>query len=267
MIELSYFDLLDPSPINFPFGTLRKPILSDISHISFATYQAFELLISGDLETIFSAFLGKDGERYWKSLQDDDKLHMTVYSAIANNKTIQQLYVSALNFFFVEEVVFVDGYFILFKEKPEDIEKVAVEQVCGVINEEMLPQVLAYVQQICCIYEKEDTPIDQIIFKSELAKRMYIEMLAAKKEEERIKARRMAKQHSLANILSAVSNMHPSISPINVWELTKFQLIDAFNRLRNDEAYHITKTRVAVWGDEKKQFDDALWYKNTHDEQ
>lgn len=267
MIELSYFDLLDPNPITFQFGTLRKPSLSDIASISFTTYQAYELLMSGDIETIFSAFLGKDGEEYWSALSDDEKLQMTAYKAAVNNKTIRQLYVRALNFFFVEEVVFIDEYFILFKEKPDKIENATVDQVRGVINEEMFPQILAYIQQICCIYEKEDTPLEQIKFKSELAKRMYIEMQAARKEEERIKARRMAKQHSLANILSAVSNMHPSISPISVWSLTKFQLIDAFNRLRNDEAYNISKTRAAVWGDEKKQFDDALWYKNTHDEQ
>lgn len=266
MIELSYWDLVNPQPISYPFGTLRKPTLSEIAQIGLNTYQAYELLIGGDLKTIFSAFLGKDGETYYDSLSDDEKIKLTVYKAIANNQTLQLLYTSALNFFISEEVVFIDGYFILFKERPENLEEATKEQVRGVINEEMLPQVLAYIQQICCIYEREDTPIDQIKFKTRLAKKMYLEMREAKKEEERRKARMAAKEHSLANIVSAVSNMHPSLSPITIWNLTKFQLIDAFNRLRNNAMYDISWTRVAVWGDEKKQFDESLWYKNSHDE-
>ena len=266
MNDLSYWDLIHPEPIRFPFGTLRKPKLCEIAKLSLNVYQAYELLISGDLKTIYAAFLGKEGEAYYESLSDDEKLQMSVYRAIAENPVLQQLYASALNFFFEEEVVYWDGMFLLCKEKPERVEDTKAEQVRGIIREDMLLQVLAYIQQICCVYEKEETPIEQLKFKSALAKRMYLEMREAKKEQERVKARMNAKTYSLANMISAVSNKHPTLSPISIWELTKYQLVDSFNRLRGNAMYDICWTRCAVWGDEKKQFDDTLWFKNTFDE-
>ena len=70
---------------------------------------------------------------------------------------------------------------------------------------------------------------------------------------------------SLPNIVSAVSNKHPTISPITVWDLTVFQLLDAFNRMQANTIYDIDSTRVSVWGDEKKVFDVSLWYKNEYE--
>lgn len=70
---------------------------------------------------------------------------------------------------------------------------------------------------------------------------------------------------SIPNIISSVSNMHPSINYLNIWDLTIFQLLDAFNRLQANVMYNIDCTRVSVWGDEKKTFDVSLWYKNNYD--
>ena len=70
---------------------------------------------------------------------------------------------------------------------------------------------------------------------------------------------------SIPNIISSISNMHPSLNYMNVWDLTVFQLLDAFNRLQANVMYDIDCTRVSVWGDEKKTFDVSLWYKNNYD--
>lgn len=270
MQQLDYWELLNPYPVRLPFGTIRKPTLSEMASMTFNVYIAYEILIGGDPEALLSAFKGSDGKAYWSSLPDDKKITMTAYKLIMENEDIQQLYIEALNFFFVEEVVFLDGNFVLFKRMPDDLDNIQIDELreifVGLINEEMFPQVLAYLQQICCIYEKEDTPLSEIKFKNELAKRIYIQTREAEKERLRREARMNAKERTIANIISAVSNRHPSLSPTSIWTLTKFQLIDSFNRLKTDAVYEITSTRVAVWGDEKKQFDDSLWYKNTHDE-
>ena len=90
-------------------------------------------------------------------------------------------------------------------------------------------------------------------------------MQKANAENEKKKEKESDKNLSLANIISKVSNKHPSISPITVWDLTLFQLIDSFNSMQVNESYDISKTRTSVWGDEKNTFDATLWYKNNHE--
>lgn len=117
-------------------------------------------------------------------------------------------------------------------------------------------------QQICCIYS-EDEDIKNLKFKNALAKKMYEKMLKAKKKAQENK--KVDINLSLPNIISSISNKHPSINYINVWDLTVFQLMDAFNRVQTNTMYEIDSTRVSVWGDEKKTFDFTLWYKNNYD--
>lgn len=100
-------------------------------------------------------------------------------------------------------------------------------------------------------------------FKNSAARKIYEKLLSAQKKEK--KRRKADINLSLPNIISAVSNCHPTINPINVWDLTLFQLFDTFNRMRANKIYEIDSTRVSVWGDEKKTFDIALWYKNEYD--
>ena len=69
------------------------------------------------------------------------------------------------------------------------------------------------------------------------------------------------KDLALGNIISVVANKHPSINILNIWELTIYQLWDTFNRLSNNNIYDISALSVAVWGDEKKQFNISDWFK------
>ena len=100
-------------------------------------------------------------------------------------------------------------------------------------------------------------------FKNNLAKKLMQKMLKAQKEEK--KRKKADINMSLPNIISAVSSRHPSINLINVWELTIFQLFDVFGRLQANAMFEIDCKRVSTWGDEKKTFDAALWYKNQYD--
>lgn len=265
MQELSYWDLLNPEPISFPFGTLRKPTLSEIASISMDKYLLYEILARGDVRLIREMFFGGHKDESGEASQDGDGDTTSVYELILQNESVRNLYTEVLNFFIVEEVIFYDGYFVILTGLPEDMTKLSSEFVRGAIGEESFPQLLAYIQQICCMYEREEEPIEQQKFKSKLAEKLYRKMRKASEEQEKRKAKLHQKEYSLANIISAVSNFHPSLSPIQIWKLTKFQLVDSFNRLQSNAIYNITWTRTAVWGDEKNQFDSALWYKNNHD--
>ena len=130
------------------------------------------------------------------------------------------------------------------------------------IHDKTFLQILDLLQQICCIHEKE-TAIEDMKFKNNMARKLYEKMLKAQKKERENKKADI--NMSLPNIISSVSNVHPSINPLNVWDLTVFQLLDSFNRLQVNSMFKIDCTRVSVWGDEKKTFDAALWYKNHYD--
>ena len=88
-------------------------------------------------------------------------------------------------------------------------------------------------------------------------------ILKEKKQEK--KKNKLDKNMTIPNIISALSNKHPSLNYTNIWDLTIFQLLDSFNRIQANSVYEIDSTRVSVWGDEKKTFDASLWYKNEYD--
>lgn len=70
---------------------------------------------------------------------------------------------------------------------------------------------------------------------------------------------------SLPNIISKVATLSPGVNFVTIQDYTLFQVIDSFGTLQNDKMFDINKTRVSVWGDEKKTFEFSLWYKNNYD--
>lgn len=210
-------------------------------------------------ERFFTKFK-EDGQKYWDSLAEEKQADLTMYDLLLDDSAIQDTYVEIFDFFFVEQVIFKEGLFIILKQTIEKDADVTTENIRGVIHDKTFLQILELIQQICCIYEKEQ-PIDEMKFKNKIARRLYEKMLKAQKQEKKKADINM----SLPNIISAVSNAHPSINPLNVWDLTVFQLLDSFNRLQANSMFKIDCTRVSVWGDEKKTFDAALWYKNHYD--
>lgn len=266
-MRFDYGAINNPFPIALSIGTLLKPKLKDIVNqengMSFDKYYYFEALMKLEPETFYNKFKGEDGKKYWDSLTDEEQDSLTLYQVVINDENLLTDYLEMLNFFFKENVLFSDGYFILVDDNIENISDISsASDIHGAIHENTFADVLGAIQQICCISEKEK-PVEEKRFKNKLAKRLFERMQKAAKEEQERKKSDI--NLTLPNIISAVSNKHPTVSPISVWELTVFQLLDSFDRLRVNSVFDIDSTRVSVWGDEKKTFDAALWYKNEYD--
>lgn len=212
-------------------------------------------------ERFFTKFK-EDGQEYWDSLSEERQDTITMYDLLMDDPALQDTYVEIFDFFFVEQVIFKEGLFIILKQSIEKDADIIAENVRGVIHDKTFSQILDLLQQICCIHEKE-MAIEDMKFKNNMARKLYEKMLKAQKKERENKKADI--NMSLPNIISSVSNVHPSINPLNVWDLTVFQLLDSFNRLQVNSMFKIDCTRVSVWGDEKKTFDAALWYKNHYD--
>lgn len=261
-MRLDYGTQLSPVPITLSIGTLRKPTLKEIAQLTFDRFRYYEFFLELTPETYYTKLKKDNGEAYWSSLTEEEQDNITIYNIIENDEQIRSTYAEIFDFFFVETVIYQEGFFILLKEEianPDDVKK---EQIRGAIAKENFSQIISLLQQICCIYN-EDESLDDMKFKNDLAKKLYEKMLKAKKKEQESKKTDL--NLTIPNIISSLSNKHPSLNYVNIWDLTIFQLLDAFNRIQVNSMYDIDSTRVSVWGDEKKTFDFSLWYKNNYD--
>lgn len=260
-----YGTLLSPDPIKLSIGTLRKPKLQEIYMLSFERFNYFESFLKLTPDIVFRTIYSKERLEYWNSLSETDKQSITMYSIILNDANIRSVYTELFDFFFIEKVIFKNGYFLLLNDGVIPQDEITPNEIRGAITENTFQEVIEMIQQICCIFEKPKPSIDEMKFKNGIARKMYEKMLKAQEEQDKQKPKRANKDHTMSNIISAVSNRHPSLNPITIWEMTVFQLIDSFNRLQVNAVYDINQTRVSVWGDEKKTFDSTLWYKNNND--
>ena len=260
-MRIDYGTQLSPYPIKLSVGTLRKPTLRDIAEISFEKFNFFQVFMSITPEKYYK-FISKN-DPMWESLSDEEKDDMTMYSVIMQDEKARDIFLDIFNFFFLEKVIFMEGFFILLNKDVTGADMMKPENFSGVVNDTSFPQVLNVIQQILGISEPEEEPIETLKFKNKKAKKNYLKMLKGQKQK------LSSAQHdinlSIPNIISAVACRHPSINMLNIWDLTVFQLIDSFTRLQANAFYDIDSNRVSTWGDEKKTFDAALWYKNTYD--
>lgn len=262
-MRLDYGTQLSPVPITLSIGTLRKPTLKEISQITFDRFSFYEFFLKLSPEIYYTKLRKEnDGEAYWGSLTEEEQDKITIYNIIEEDDKIRSTYVEIFNFFFVETVIYQEGFFILLKDEVANPEKIKREQVRGAIAKDNFSQVMSLLQQICCIYNEEES-LDDMKFKNNLARKLMEKMLKAKKKEQETKKSDL--NLTIPNIISSLANKHPSLNYVNIWDLTIFQLLDAFNRTQANSMYDIDSTRVSVWGDEKKTFDVSLWYKNNYD--
>lgn len=256
-MNLDYGTLLSPVPISLPIGTLRKPTLREIAENTFDRFGYYEFLLKLDPETFYTKMCGKAGAEQWNKMSESQRENTTLFELIESNPGLQNQYSDVFRFFFVENILYKDGMFILLKDSGSEWDG-NIDDVSGVISKENISQVLELMQEVCCIREVEE---EKPKFKNETARKVWEKIQKGKREQKKP----VDKNMSLPNLISAISNHHPSLNYQNIWDITIFQLLDAFRRMQNNLVFEIDKMRVSVWGDEKKTFDPALWYKNEYE--
>ena len=267
MMLLDYGTQLSYEPILLSIGSLRKPRLREIAHITFSLFTTFEFFMKCTPKEYYTkALRDNGGVEKWEAMSDDAKESLTMYGIITSDSQLQELYVKMFDFFFEENVRYANGFFILFRDIPENPnDDIPIESITGIISENNFLQVLDIIQQVCCIHSIADESADDQKFKNSLARKLFERMQKALKEQEEQKESKADKNLSIPNIISSVASIHPTYNLINIWDLTVFQLLDAFRRMQSNTAYDIERVRVSVWGDEKKVFDPTLWHKNYYD--
>lgn len=270
-MKLDYFTLLCPEPISLSIGTIKQPTLRDIGKITFTKFSIYQVYLRLTPREYYT-LLGKEQDvSYWDMIPDEQRKEITLYDIIMMDNSLMLTYLEILNFFFVEKVVFRDNLFWIInmdanEELPDDI-SLDDDNIKGVINPVTFLDVLDILRQICCI--SSDDPLDtpKPKFKNKKAERLYEKMLKAREQENKKRAQKDFYNFSLPNIISATAAKNPGLNIINIWDTTLFQLYDQFGKAQNDDVHYMNTVRVAVWGDDKNQFDPSLWYKNNFDKQ
>ena len=134
--------------------------------------------------------------------------------------------------------------------------KLSDTDIVGVITGDNFSQICDLILQLNNIKRR-----DEDISKVKNKKALDILKKIQKGRAERQKNKKADKNMEIANIISAVANRHPSLNMINIWDLTIYQLWDAFARLSNNSIYDIQSMSVAAWGDKDNHFDAAAWFK------
>jgi len=259
----SYEDLLSPAPIKLTIGTIKKHTLRQIAKdITFEAFGIYKLFLKIKPEEYYTKFKDEKGKLIWQSFTAEQKENFTMYDALLYDDVLQKQYMAIFNFFFEETVFFTKEGFFLLNAEVENLEDMKPDDISGIINAENFIDVLIVLQQICAIYT-EPKEEEQPKYKNKLAQKLMKRMKKA--QEEKAKKDGNDKNLTFANIISSVSNRHFSINPINVWDMTVFQLVDSFKKLQNNEMYNINARGVSVWGDEKNTFNSELWYKNIYE--
>ena len=254
---LSYGTKIGYSPVNIKIGTLRKPLLKDVDRIGFDIFEYYEGLL------VLTPELYVESQKKLGIECSEEDSGLSLYELIRKDKMLSAQYTEMLNFFFIEEVVFIEGFFFILADG-KDSDSVDEEgrrkiSAKGYISDETFRTVLSIIAEICFI-KNDKVEEEPPKFKNEEARRLYEKMKKAREEGELRKS--FDKKYELPNIVSAVASKHPSLNYTNIFNLTVYQLMDCFNRLQINDLYDISSTTVAVWGDEKKTFDSTLWYKS-----
>ena len=255
---LDYGTQISFEPIKLAVGTIKKPTLREISKISFAKFQLFESILRLEPQDFFeNDKIDNSIKEFWNKLTDEEKSKVTTYTILLIDEQIAILFTEAFDFFFEEDVSFEENIFILRKQG----------EIVGYVDENIFMPVVETIQQICGIYEMKRSDLGKITFKNKGAEKLYERLLKGKKKfkKQQEKEKKNNKDYTLPNIISAVANRHPSLNYTNIFDITVFQLLDAFQRIYNNEVQDISARSVSVWGDEKKKFDGGLWHKNIYD--
>ena len=265
-MRLDYGTITSPYPICLSIGTIRKPTLGEIADqnsLGFGGFGLYETFIAMTPELYYTEIDKELGKKMWEPLSEAERDSVNMLDVICQVESLQKLYTDMLQFFFVEMVVFQSGVFVILKNGTKPNGSMSNEDIIGVITRDSFKDVMNILKQICGMQPDEEEDASQMKFKNKMAQKLFERMKQAKKLEK--KTKKHDPNLSLPNIISSVCARHPSINYTNVYQLTVYQLIDTFERLRNDAFYEIDKTRVSVWGDEKKTFRSDAWYKNEYD--
>nr|DAQ99764.1 MAG TPA: hypothetical protein [Caudoviricetes sp.] len=254
-MKLSYSDLISPFPFKTSICSIKSPTLSEVWNITYETYLFYIRILSLTPQMYIDEINPK--LRIWyESLSEADKNIVTLIDICIVDETIINNLTKVLDFFIVENIIWNKeiSAFIIYDSK-DDKGNIIPKSF---IHTKIWKELVSIILQLNAI-NNDEQEIDESKVKSKKALEI-LEKLKKGREANK-KKNKSDKALQLDNLVSVIANKHASLNMTNIWNITVYQLWDAFTRMAGNNIYDMSKFTVSVWGDEKKQFNYTEWYK------
>lgn len=248
-MKIPYFSLLNNCPIQINnIGSFKSPQLKELfdSQKGFVNY--------GFASTIFGTTKNEMVEQFKKIQIEIPKeiLELSKFQILISNDFLIQLFKNALSYFLVENIKFENNLKVFGVYNGNDFN---AENIIGYIGEDNFDIIENIIQQLMGQKIEDDKPEK---FASELARKAW-EM---RKEYEKDLKTNSAGGFDLGTMISKLCVAGIGYTFFNIYDLTVYQLFDAFSSYANMRIANLCDNAYAHNGGDKH--DVMLWAKSNN---
>lgn len=249
-MRFDYFEMLSGEPIAVAgVGHLRSPKLKEISPGG----------IGNELYSVYLNFLSWGKDEFLKydtitGVRGVDKLQkakdrLTVFDIVALMPMTREAFRGVLSFFIVEAIVWGEDEmsYVVLNEKNEVVGRIARDNF-----EEVRKMILNM------NYIGLDKPTATAKPSTDRARELWEQAQGFLKKQAQSPKKKDRGEYSLGNIVSKVCAIHPSYNLLNVYDLTVFQIYDAFFQIGYLKNSDLAERIFSIHGGDRFRFEDWL---------
>lgn len=252
MMKFDYFDMLSGDAIYVDgVGHLRSPKLSELkptSGIGYVSYNLYLNFLSWDKEQI----LKYDQIMQHKGVNRLADSRLNTFDVITLLPQTRELCCGVLSFFMVEELLWDEKKrrYVAIYPKDEGM-------ITGEINRENFETVRQLMLQMNYInLNKDNNP--PTAHSSEKSKELWERAQDMLKKQAEANKDEVKPEYQLGNIVSKICSVHPTYNILNIYELTIFQLYDAFFQIGYMRSINLNEQIFSNHGGDKFRFENWL---------
>lgn len=249
-MRFDYFDMLSGEPIHLQgVGHLRSPKLRELRPTSGIGYRAYNMylnLLSWDKEHL----LQYDRLMQYRGASKLNRDALNVFDVATLLGQTRELCRGVLSFFMLEELIWDEKKRRYVAINPETQEPV------GEINRNNFEEIRRLMLQCNFIgLDKDDVPAAHSTDKS---KELWEKTQGFLKEQAESEVKEDKPEYHLSNIISKICAIHPSYNLLNIYDLTIFQLYDAFFQIGYMRSMDLSEKIFSNHGGDSFRYEDWL---------
>lgn len=247
-----YFDMLSGDPLYLEgVGHLRSPRVRELKPANGMGYRAYNFylnILSWDKER----FLKYDQLMQYRGVEKLSRQRFSAFDVVTLLPQTRELCCAALSFFMTENLVWEDR-----SRRYVSVDPIDNATICGEINRDNFDKVRNIMLQFNFIGLDNDAS-PAAVYTSDKAKELWEKAQACLKAQADAGESANRPEYHLSNIVSKVCSIHPTYNLLNVYELTVFQLYDAFFQVSYMRSIDLSEKIFSNHGGERFHFEDWL---------
>lgn len=251
-MKLTYAELLATRPIHLEnIGHLRRIKVEEAQNDP-----AYRFYIAYCTSTVEDYFEQQKQMEFYDSLTIEEKANLNIFDLLISDEGTRFIFQESLDFFFEETVTWNDSIrmFILTDQDGNDV---------GIIHSAIWIELRDLIAETNYI-KLDDTSADLSTIQNSRARYIAEKLQKGRRKLASEKSKAKNPITDFGNVISVIAAYMPGYTHLNIGDLTIYQLYDLYHRFQINESFQVVRTSVAVWGDEKKQFDLSERQQNLH---